>query len=147
MLKIRDMTHTDVPEVRKMMRVFYASPAVLSNGSDEIFDNDINACLANDCPYLSGLVFEWDGSIAGYSMLAHSFSTEFGKPCVWVEDIYIKPEYRGKGIGTAFFKFIEQKYQGHLLRLEAERENAPAVRLYEKCGFDELPYLEMIKQL
>ena len=50
---IRNMTEGDRVEVGKMMEVFYASPAVLSNGSAEIFENDIENCV-NECPYLEG---------------------------------------------------------------------------------------------
>ena len=78
-------------------------------------------------------------------MLAKSFSTEFGKNCVWIEDLYLTPNARGLGIGKAFFAFVREKYPNEVLRLEAERENTRAIALYEKCGFEELPYVEMIK--
>ncbi len=142
--KIKDMRECDREEVLSMMRIFYASPAVISNGSEEIFLKDIDACVSDD-PYLEGYVFERDGKTVGYSMLAKSFSTEFGKHCIWIEDLYLKPEYRGEGIGSAFFRYVSEKYPHHLLRLEAEEENAGAIRMYERAGFDILPYVEMKK--
>lgn len=142
--KIRIMTSEDKQEVLKMMRVFYASPAVLSNGSEEIFENDIENCV-NDNPYLEGYIFETKGEIQGYGMLAKSFSTEFGKPYIWIEDIYIKDEYRGLGIGSLFLNFVEEKYPNSLLRLEVEEENERAVNVYKKCGYEILPYMEMKK--
>ena len=138
------MTAADKLEIMEMMRVFYASPAVLTNGSEEIFSNDIDNCV-NDNPYLEGYVFEESGKVQGYAMVAKSFSTEFGKPCIWIEDLYLKDEYRGKGIGSMFFEFITQKYDGCVFRLEVEEENERAIRLYKKCGFDVLPYMEMKK--
>ena len=78
-------------------------------------------------------------------MVAKSFSTEFGKPCIWIEDLYIKDEYRGLGLGSKFLDYIEKKYQGSILRLEAEEENERAVKVYEKNGFEVLPYMEMKK--
>ena len=69
-------------------------------------------------------------------MVAKSFSTEFGKPCVWIEDIYVKDAYRGLGIGSHFLKFIESKYPDAILRLEVEAENERAVNVYQKCGFE-----------
>ena len=65
-------------------------------------------------PYLEGYVFVDNGKVLGYAMLAKSFSTEYGKPCIWIEDIYLKPEYCGMGIGTKFFDFIDKKYQGYI---------------------------------
>ena len=139
---IRNMTEADRVEVRKMMDVFYASPAVLSNGSAEIFENDIANCV-NECPYLEGYIFEEQNVIKGYAMVAKSFSTEFGKPCIWIEDLYVKDEFRGQGIGTMFFEFIGKKYEGYVQRLEVEEENKRALGVNKKCGFEELPYMEM----
>lgn len=142
--KIRTMQPKDKPCIMEMMRVFYASPAVISNGSDEIFSNDIENCIS-DSPYLEGYVFENANEIQGYAMVAKSFSTEFGKPCMWIEDLYIKEIYRGTGIGKQFFDFISNKYTDCIFRLEVEEENQPAIGLYKKCGFEVLPYMEMKK--
>lgn len=136
------MTLEDKAIVMEMMRVFYASPAVLSNGSEEIFINDIENCI-NDSPYLEGYIFEDSGEIQGYAMVAKSFSTEFGKTCIWIEDLYIKNEYRGLGIGSMFLNYIKEKYADSIIRLEVEEENERAVKVYQKCGFDVLPYMEM----
>ena len=141
-IEIRKMTAEDASAVLEMMRVFYASPAVLSNGSEEIFRADVENCV-NDCPFLEGYIFEEAGVIQGYGMVAKSFSTEFGKPCIWIEDLYVKDEYRGRGIGTAFLTFIGKAYPNALHRLEVEAENEKALRVYKNCGFTELPYMEM----
>ena len=139
---IRVMTIKDKPSVIEMMRVFYTSTAVLSNGSDEIFSNDIENCV-NDSPYLEGYIIEDSKEIQGYAMIAKSFSTEFGKSCIWIEDLYIKDSYRGLGIGSQLIDFITKKYADTIFRLEVEEENGRAVKVYEKCGFTVLPYMEM----
>ncbi|MBR2885963.1 MAG: GNAT family N-acetyltransferase [Clostridia bacterium] len=141
---IRIMTPKDKSAVLEMMRVFYTSPAVFTNGSEEIFLSDIENCI-NDNPYLEGYVIENLKEIQGYAMIAKSFSTEFGKPCFWIEDIYIKDEYRGAGLGKMLMDFILKKYTDCIFRLEVEEENERAVKLYEKCGFTVLPYMEMKK--
>ena len=139
--RIREMRQEDKGEIMEMMRTFYASPAVLSNGSEEIFAADVDACLS-DSPYLEGYIL---GDMQGYAMVAKSFSTEFGKPCIWVEDLYLKETARGLGLGSGFLQFIAEKYADSILRLEVEEENARAVHVYEKCGFEVLPYMEMKK--
>lgn len=141
---IRMMTVNDKSRVMELMRIFYASPAVLSNGSDKIFSDDIDNCL-NENPYLEGYVMENETEIQGYAMVAKSYSTEFGKPCIWIEDLYIDAPYRGLGLGKSFLEFIMQKYEGCVFRLEVEAENERAVKLYEACGFEVLPYMEMKK--
>lgn len=141
---IRVMTKEDKNDVMEMMKIFYASPAVASNGSEEVFTRDIENCVG-ECPFLEGYVFQNDREIQGYAMVAKSFSTEFGKGCIWIEDLYIKREYRGLGIGSNFFEYIEEKYPDTILRLEVDKENERAIKVYEKCGYERLPYLEMKK--
>ena len=146
MTTIRPMQPADKEAVLAMMEVFYASPAVLSNGSAAIFSSDFEACI-NDNPYLEGYMFDENGQIQGYAMAAKSFSTEFGRPCIWVEDLYIKEAFRGTGIGSQFLEFIGNMYPEAVLRLEVEEENGRAVKVYEKNGFNVLPYMEMKKLL
>ena len=96
-------------EVFNMMKTFYNSPAVFTNGSDEIFQADLNASLDENCVFLESYVFLSQENILGYAMISKSFSTEFGKQCIWLEDLYLKPEFRGNGIIPKFislFKFI-----------------------------------------
>ena len=144
MIEINNMTKVYAEEVIEMMRVFYASAAVYTNGSEEIFFNDVENCI-NENPYLEGYVFVEDDIVLGYAMLAKSFSTEFGKPCIWIEDLYLKPESRGLGLGSMFFEYLEKNYTDCIFRLEVEEENERAVHVYKKNGFTVLPYMEMKK--
>ncbi|MBQ8322297.1 MAG: GNAT family N-acetyltransferase [Clostridia bacterium] len=146
MIEIIEMKDTHAEAVIEMMRTFYASDAVSTNGSEEIFRADVGNCI-NGSPYLEGYVFADGDRLVGYGMIAKSFSTEFGRRCIWIEDIYIIPEYRSQGLGTEFLRFVEQKFPGALLRLEAEVENAHALHTYHKNGFTELPYTELMKMV
>ncbi len=142
-INIRKFNQDDKSEILKMMTEFYSSNAVSTNGSIEIFEKDFDECIKNSS-YLEGYVFIENSSILGYAMLAKSFSTEFGKPCIWFEDLYLKPEYRGKGIVTKFIYHIKENYKNHVFKLEVEDYNEHALHIYKKCGFEKLPYSEMI---
>ena len=142
---IRLMKEQDKNEVIEMMTVFYASEAVCTNGSREIFESDFNNCI-NSCPYLEGYVFEENDNICGYAMVAKSFSTEFGKPCIWIEDLYIKEEYRHKKLGSLFFDFIKENYKDTIQRLEVDKHNVFAIKAYKKNNFDEVDYLQFIRK-
>ena len=142
--KIRLISKEDKQEIFRMMEEFYSSDAVFTNGSARIFENDIDTCTGGS-PYLEGFVIEKDGDILGYSMIAKSFSTEFGKSCIWIEDLYIKAEFRGLGLGGAMLEFITNRYTDCIFRLEVEPENENAIKLYKKLGFSALPYMEMKK--
>ena len=143
---LRPMAEEDRNAILDMMRGFYASDAVHTNGSDSIFQADIDACVGPS-PYLEGWIFvSRQASIVGYAMLARSFSTEFGLPCIWVEDLFLKPDWRCLGLADAFFHMLREKFPETLLRLEAEEENRHAVHVYRKNGFEEMPYLELVRQ-
>ena len=142
---IRLMKEQDKNEVIEMMTVFYASEAVSTNGSREIFESDFNNCI-NSCPYLEGYVFEENDNICGYAMVAKSFSTEFGKPCIWIEDLYIKEEYRHKKLGSLFFDFLKENYKDTIQRLEVDKNNVFAIKAYKKNNFEEVAYLQFIRK-
>lgn len=142
--KIRKMILSDKKEVLFMMKNFYASDAVYTNGSDEIFENDFENCV-NENPYLEGYIFYSGNEILGYAMVAKSFSTEFGRQCIWFEDLYLKSECRGIGIVPSFIEFIKRTYPNALYRLEVETENTHAVHVYTKKGFKQLPYIQMFE--
>ena len=142
---IRLMKEQDKNEVIEMMTVFYASEAVSTNGSREIFESVFNNCI-NSCPYLEGYVFEENDNICGYAMVAKSFSTEFGKPCIWIEDLYIKEEYRHKKLGSLFFDFLKDNYKDTIQRLEVDKHNVFAIKAYKKNNFDEVDYLQFIRK-
>ena len=76
-MKIRAMQLKDMEEVVGMMRVFYDSPAVIHAAPDEILRQDVKDCVG-DCPYIEGYIFEENDRILGYSMVAKSYSTEYG---------------------------------------------------------------------
>ena len=142
---IRLMKEQDKNEVIEMMTVFYASEAVSTNGSREIFESDFNNCI-NSCHYLEGYVFEENDNICGYAMVAKSFSTEFGKPCIWIEDLYIKEEYRHKKLGSLFFDFLKDNYKDTIQRLEVDKNNVFAIKAYKKNNFEEVDYLQFIRK-
>lgn len=137
----RQMNKYDKVEVIEMMRNFYNSSALYTNGSEDIFQaNFDNSVKIN--PYLESYIILENNKIIGYSILAKSYSTEFGRECIWFEDLYLKKSYRHKGIIPDFIKYIKDKYKDKLFRLEVEQENTHAVHVYEKEGFKILPYRE-----
>lgn len=144
MINFYNIKKENTREVLEMMRVFYASPALATSGSDKIFEANIQNCI-DDNPYLEGFVISDGDKTIGYSMIAKSFSTEYGVPCVWIEDLYLIPDYRGKGIASRFFAFLEQRFKGVLFRLEVAQQNESAITAYYKNGFSPMPYLELKK--
>lgn len=149
MIKIRAMRQNDSESVLAMMRVFYNSPAILHKASEAILEQDIIDAV-EECPFVEGYVFtEENDKIVGYSIVAKGYSTEYGGVCLWVEDLYLLPECRSHGVGSQFFTYLENLYRGKAvrLRLEVEPKNEGAIRMYQRHGFETVPYHEMAKEL
>ena len=88
----------------------------------------------------------WNAA-ARYSQLSFTYSTEGGGRVFWVDVLYVRPDYQGRGLGGAFFRFLEETYAGQTarIRLEVEPDNDGARRLYGRVGFEELPYMQMCR--
>ncbi len=147
-MHIRPMQTQDKEHVLAMMQVFYASPAVHVKASTNVLQQDIEDCIS-DMPFIEGYVFEENNALLGYAMVAKSYSTEYGGICLWLEDIYLLPQARGKGIGGQLFTFLEKKYKGKAvrLRLEVSNDNASAIKAYEKMGLTQMDYVQMTKNM
>lgn len=133
--------------VKQMMIEFYNSPAVLHNVPSQYFDNTLDALECNS-PYVQLFILADDnGDDAGYGQLSLTYSNEVGGKVVLVEEIYIKPQYRGKRLGSQFLEYIEQIHtDAKRFRLEVEKANNGAVSLYSRLGYAELNYLQMTKE-
>ena len=56
--------------------------------------------------YAEVLLAEEDGEVVGFALFFHSFSTFLGRPGIYLEDIFVRPEYRGRGHGKALLSAI-----------------------------------------
>ena len=144
-ITIREMKREDSAIVVDMMRKFYTSPAVITDGSEKIFVANVENCLSGST-CAAGFVFVDGDKIIGYGITARSYSTEFGGECIWIEDIYIAEEYRGRGVGSKFIRYVQERHPDKILRLEAEADNDKALAFYKRLGFKELPYLELVRR-
>ncbi len=88
-------------------------------------------------PYAEAIVAEADGKSVGFALFFPTFSTFRGQPGVYLEDIYVKPEYRGHGIGKALLARIARlAIDRGLGRLEwaVLNWNSPAIGFYRVLG-------------
>ncbi|MDR3200011.1 MAG: GNAT family N-acetyltransferase [Spirochaetales bacterium] len=87
------------------------------------------------------LICEYEGRPAGFALFFHTFSTFVGKPGIYIEDIFVKPEYRKRGLGKALLSFIaEIAVQRDCGRLEwaCLDWNTPSRAFYASRGAREL---------
>lgn len=62
-------------------------------------EEDFTKYLFGDDAFVEALIAEYNGVNIGFALYFHNFSTFLGKPGLYLEDLYIKPEFRGKGFG------------------------------------------------
>jgi GNAT superfamily N-acetyltransferase len=95
------------------------------------------AQLAAHPDYGTILVFESEGKIAGYAVLINFWSNEYGGIVLSIDELYILPQFRGKGIGTDFIQYLHATkfHNAVALELEVIPYNTRALKLYEKLGF------------
>lgn len=141
---IRKIKRSDKEIFIKMSEDFYASDVVFRN-IPEKFHFDAFDELMRSNEYAECYIFEHEEQVAGYALLAKTYSREAGGKTVWIEELYVLPQYRGNGIGTKFFDYLFKNIPALRYRLEVEPENERAVKLYKEKGFYYLPYQQMIK--
>ena len=142
------MTENDRELYIGMAEEFYSSDAVLHPVPREYFEKTADEALRSDA-YAEIYLLEYEGRTAGYGLTARTFSQEAGGQVLWIEELYIREEYRSRGLGREFFSFIEEKNRGKIarLRLEVEEENTRAISLYKRLGYEVLDYKQMVKEL
>lgn len=142
---IRSIGKHDETEFMDMVRIFQTSPAVLHDAGEEVRKRVFRELMQPEHAYLQGFIVEADGVTAGYALLSKMYSTEVGGMCIWLEELYVKPEFRGYGAAKFFLNWMKMFLPAARYRLEITAQNTDARRLYEKDGFTELPYIQMAK--
>jgi len=77
--------------------------------------------------------------LAGYIVLCRGYSIEFSGFDAFIDEFYLKPDFRGKGVGYQVLKNIKteaKKFEINALHLEVSRRNDRAQKLYKKAGFE-----------
>lgn len=141
---IRKYSEADRDTVLEMMKEFYKSPAVCH---DIPLKNMLTTLdeAQNNSPYMDIYILEYDKKPAGYALNAYTYSNEAGGKVVWIEEIFIRGEYRGKGLGREYLQYIKDNYgEFARIRLEVEDSNDGATRLYKREGFQPLEYKQYI---
>lgn len=144
---VRKIRETDREIYLEMVKKFYNSDAVLHNVNEQNFVNTFNELMRSD-EYTECYFLETENTVAGYALLSKTFSQEAGGSVYWIEEIFVLPEFRSKGLGKEFFPFLNNRLPPNVkrLRLEVEKDNSRAAALYKRLGYKELAYEQMYKE-
>ncbi len=135
-------------DVVRMMRGLYDADPPDPNVDPAKFPVTIDRLLTE--PSRGRIVlFVEDGALRGYAVLIPYWSNEFGGVVLFVDELFVDTSFRGRGIGKAFFAFLERErpYDAGVLALEVSQRNASARALYESLGLRERSLRMMTKRL
>ena len=145
MLTFRDILPEDRDLVVPMVQAFYHSDAVDHPVDAAILERSFQDAADPAEPLLRGLLIQWDGQPAGYMYLTQCYSAEVGGRCVFIEEIYLEPEYRRRGLGAQVMAWLEEEYPAaRRFRLEVTQANQGAISLYQRAGYTFLRYDQMV---
>lgn len=142
----RKIKPSDREEFIAMSREFYNSEAVLNNIDDSFHAAAFEELMRSE-DYLVCYIFEQEDKTAGYAMLNKSFSHEVGGMLIWLEELYIRKEYQGRGLGSGFLDWMAENVPAARFRLETEPENERAYALYKKKGYGPIGYVQLYKDI
>jgi len=134
-LRLRPATRGDVADIRRLIRAladYEKEPdAAVVTEADLLRDG------FGEKPLFKVVMAEWEGAVVGFAFYFYNYSTWQGRPGLYLEDLFVMPSHRGKGIGKALLV--------HLARI-ALRENCgrfvwqvldwntPSIQFYESLG-------------
>src|ERR1700758_3514110 len=72
----------------------------------EATEGGIAAALFSDQPRITCEIAEWNGEGVGFAVWFFNFSTFSGRAGIFLEDLFVRPAYRGKGIGKALLAYL-----------------------------------------
>ena len=132
---IRSATPADVPAILELIRELAEYERLLDQVVAD--EPDLHRALFGERPYVEALVVIVEKETVGFALFFHNFSTFLGKPGMYLEDLYVRPALRGRGLGKALLTRVAQ--------IAVERDcgrmewsvldwNEPSIRFYESLG-------------
>ena len=100
-------------------------------------EETVRAALFGDNPRLFCLIAEWNGEPAGFSVWFYNYSTFLARHGIYVEDLFVKPEFRGRGIGKALLTALAARAAKEgcgRLEWSVLDWNVDAIKFYEMLG-------------
>ncbi len=135
MLNIRKASASDIPLIiqfiKELAEYEKAPEHAVATGEDlrrHGFDAE---------PKFRVLIAEWNDEPAGFGLFFYHYSTWVGRPTLFLEDLFVRPRFRGRGIGRALFLRLARVAVGEgcgRLEWQVLDWNAPAIQFYQSLG-------------
>src|SRR5437588_2239145 len=133
--EIRSATKSDVPVILELIRAL----ATYERAPNEVVATEASLAevLFGKKPAAEVLLAFENATAVGFAIFFHNFSTWLGRPGLYLEDLFVKPEDRGKGYGRALLirlaKIARERGYGRMEWAVLDW-NEPAIQFYHKLG-------------
>lgn len=132
---LRTATERDVPLILSFIREL----AEYERLSHEVVATEelLRASLFGERPAAEVVVGDYGDEPAGFTLFFHNFSNFLGRPGIYLEDLYVTPGLRGRGVGRAMLAYLAKlaKERGcGRLEWSVLYWNEPAIKLYKSIG-------------
>lgn len=132
---IRPARAADAPTIASLIRELAAYERLEDQAKATA--DDLTRHLFGDRPSAEVLMAEVEGSPVGFALFFPTFSTFRGQPGIYLEDLFVRPEYRGRGIGkallTSLAKLAVERGAGRI-EWSVLNWNAPSIAFYRSRG-------------
>jgi GNAT superfamily N-acetyltransferase len=135
MLKIREATIQDVPLILSLIRElaeYEREPGAVHATEGDLIRDGFSAN-----PKFRVIIAESDGQPAGMAFFFHHYSTWQGRHGLFLEDFFVRPEFRGEGVGKALMVSLARiavAERCYGMRWEVLEWNTPAIEVYKRLG-------------
>ena len=134
-LRLRDATPADIPLVNRFVRALADYEKLLHEAVAT--EDDFRRLLFGDPPRAWALFAEWEGEPVGLALWYYSVSTFLGRPSLYVEDVFVEPAHRNRGIGRIIFAHLAQRAVAEgcgRMEWSVLDWNAPSIAFYRSIG-------------
>jgi ribosomal protein S18 acetylase RimI-like enzyme len=129
-IKIERIAEKDFETLNSLFKEFAAFEKL-----PEMMTNTVEQ-MKNEKDFFNGFVVKEENDILGYVTFFFAYYTWAGKS-LYMDDLYIRQEYRGQGLGTMLIKNVisfAKEHQCNKLRWQVSNWNEPAIKFYESLG-------------
>ncbi|MFM8700068.1 MAG: N-acetyltransferase family protein [Hyphomicrobiales bacterium] len=135
MINIRSAMPSDTRVIYALIREL----AVYERLLDEVdaTESQIGSALFGPVPRAFCELAEWEGEVVGFSLWFYNFSTFRGRHGIYLEDVFVRPDFRGRGLGKALIVSLARRCVAEdLARFEWSvlDWNAPSIAFYKALG-------------
>jgi GNAT superfamily N-acetyltransferase len=139
MISIRSATRADVDLILEFIRGLAeyerAPESAVATAGDILRDG------FSENPKFHVEIAEWNGQAAGFAFFFYCYSTWLGRHGIYLEDLFVRPEFRGRGIGKALLVHLAQiavRENCYGMRWQVLDWNTPSIEFYESLGAKQL---------